>query len=258
MSKPNNLLGQRFGRLTVLERAENDKFNKTRWLCQCDCGQQKIINGSSLIRGLTTSCGCKLNETRKVFNDSKVIDETGHVYGLLTVISRNTDPSLTKDGRAMWNCQCECGNTCVVAGKLLRDKKVNSCGCLIQSIGELTVEKILKENNINYAKEYMIDVRPEKIYQQHKSRFDFAIFENNQLSYLIEYDGEQHFRYKMSTYTWNNEENFKKTQERDQLKNQWCIKNNIPLIRIPYTHLQDLKIEDLKLETTKFLIKKEE
>lgn len=39
------------------------------------------------------------------------------------------------------------------------------------------------------------------------------------------------------------------------IKNQWCKDNNIPLIRIPYTHLDKLIIEDLKLETTTFLVK---
>ena len=101
MSKPNNLTGQRFGKLIVLERAENDKFGKTRWLCQCDCGNQKIINGTSLLRGLTVSCGCNKLEKLKKYNEKQVVDETGHIYGLLTVINRNYDES--KDGRAMWN-----------------------------------------------------------------------------------------------------------------------------------------------------------
>ena len=37
------------------------------------------------------------------------------------------------------------------------------------------------------------------------------------------------------------------------IKNQWCKDNNIPLIRIPYTHLNNLCIEDLILETSKFI-----
>ena len=252
MSKPNNLIGQRFGKLVVLERAENDKFGKTRWLCQCDCGNQKIINGSSLKRGLTISCGCNKIEKLKLYNEKHTIDETGNVYGLLTVIDRNYEQS--KDGRAMWNCQCECGNQCVVMGKLLRQGRVSSCGCMISSKGELLIEKLLTIYNINFAREYLIDVRKEKIYQHHKARFDFAIFQNNELSYFIEYDGEQHYMYKDYNTTWNNKENFLKTQERDALKNQWCKDNNIPLIRIPYTHLNDLKIEDLLLETSQFLI----
>ena len=63
--------------------------------------------------------------------------------------------------------------------------------------------------------------------------------------------------YKDYNTTWNNKENFLKTQERDVLKNQWCKDNNIPLIRIPYWHLKDLCLEDLLLETSKFIVKEE-
>ena len=251
MSKPNNLLNQTFERLTVVERAENDKWGKTRWVCQCDCGNKKIINGSSLLRGLTTSCGCMKNEKLQQYNETKTVDETGNVYGYLTVINRNLDPSYQKDGRAMWNCQCKCGNQCVVMGKLLRNGHVTSCGCRIQSLGEEKVEKLLQQFNLNYSKEYLVNVRKEQIYQHHKARFDFAVFEDNKLKYFIEYDGEQHFRDREGSF-WGVA--FKTTQERDLLKNEWCRENNIPLIRIPYTHLKDLCIEDLLLETSKFII----
>lgn len=65
-----NLIGQRFGRLVILERAEDeiDKKSgkhKTRWLCQCDCGNQKIIRGASLTCGRVRSCGCLLKEASK-------------------------------------------------------------------------------------------------------------------------------------------------------------------------------------------------
>lgn len=254
MSAVNNLLGRRFGKLIVLDRAENDRFGKARWLCQCDCGNTKIINGSSLIRGLTVSCGCYKAQKLKEYNESKTIDETGNTYGLLTVISRNYE--ISKDGRAMWNCQCECGNTCVVAGRLLRNGHVMSCGCFASSKGERKIEQLLISNNINFSKEYLIDTRKEKDPQHRKSRFDFAIFDNdNKLKYLIEFDGEQHFTYKNGDKTWNNKENFLKTQERDAIKNQWCKENGIPLIRIPYTHLEKLCIEDLLLETSNFIIK---
>ena len=38
MGKLINLLGQKFGRLTVIERLENNKYNNARWLCECECG----------------------------------------------------------------------------------------------------------------------------------------------------------------------------------------------------------------------------
>lgn len=56
----------------------------------------------------------------------KLIDETGNVYGYLTVIERAPN---NKDGRAMWRCQCKCGNELLVMGKHLRSGNTKSCGC---------------------------------------------------------------------------------------------------------------------------------
>lgn len=57
---------------------------------------------------------------------SKIIDETGNIYGYLTVIERA--PS-SKDGRARWKCKCKCGNEIIVLGKHLRSGNTKSCGC---------------------------------------------------------------------------------------------------------------------------------
>ena len=66
MSKLLDLTGQRFGRLTVLSRAEDyisPKGKKSsRWLCQCDCGNIKVILGSALKNRRTRSCGCIAKE----------------------------------------------------------------------------------------------------------------------------------------------------------------------------------------------------
>ena len=79
--------------------------------------------------------------------------------------------------------------------------------------------------------------------------FDVYVIKGNREQYLIEYDGRQHFE------GWSSsEENLKIQKERDNYKNQWCKENNIPLIRIPYTHLDNLCIEDLLLETTQFRV----
>lgn len=52
-----NLVGNRYGRLLVIARAEN-KGKEPAWLCRCDCGNEKIIYGLSLKSGQTKSCGC--------------------------------------------------------------------------------------------------------------------------------------------------------------------------------------------------------
>jgi len=46
-------------------------------------------------------------------------------------------------------------------------------------------------------------------------------------------------------------------QLRDNIKNQYCIENKIPLIRIPYYYLSKLKIEDLLLESSDFILKED-
>ena len=80
-----------------------------------------------------------------------------------------------------------------------------------------------------------------------KPRFDFLI-KYNQKEYLVEYDEIQHF--KQTLYS----NNLTKIKNNDKIKNNWCKKNNIPLIRIPYTHLKELCLEDLLLETSKFIV----
>jgi hypothetical protein len=64
MSPTRDLHGQRFGRLVVLERAEGTRHGHVMWLCRCDCGTEKIVAGSCLKSGDTTSCGCRLREVR--------------------------------------------------------------------------------------------------------------------------------------------------------------------------------------------------
>jgi hypothetical protein len=54
-----NLLGQKFGMLTVVDRAPSDRFKQARWQCVCDCGKRAITSGQCLIKGESVSCGCR-------------------------------------------------------------------------------------------------------------------------------------------------------------------------------------------------------
>lgn len=58
MGKFKDLTGQRFGKLIVIKKMENDKDNKIKWLCKCDCGNIAIVSGKDLQRAHTKSCGC--------------------------------------------------------------------------------------------------------------------------------------------------------------------------------------------------------
>lgn len=62
MGKVVDLTGQRFGRLVVLKRVNNDNCGKAQWLCQCDCDKSgenlKVVSRSNLKSGNVISCGC--------------------------------------------------------------------------------------------------------------------------------------------------------------------------------------------------------
>jgi hypothetical protein len=57
-----------------------------------------------------------------------MIDETGNVYGRLTVVG--TNGNLTKAGRLMWVCKCSCGAEKEIEGRAMRRGRIKSCGCL--------------------------------------------------------------------------------------------------------------------------------
>ena len=68
MGKYVDLTGQRFGRLIVIKRADNSKDNRAKWLCKCDCGNEKNIVGKSLRKMKTQSCGRLQKEQAKMVN----------------------------------------------------------------------------------------------------------------------------------------------------------------------------------------------
>lgn len=58
--KANDLTGRKFGKLTVIRRAEKKagvRKRSARWLCKCDCGREKTIDANALVTGNTTTCG---------------------------------------------------------------------------------------------------------------------------------------------------------------------------------------------------------
>lgn len=128
MPNPIDLTGKKFGRLTVLKRAKNDKNGSTKWLCRCDCGNERIISGKSLRNGHTQSCGC-LNKERT--SAHSLTDHTGERFGRLVVRSR-ADDYVAPNGKhhVMWLCQCDCGKQTVVDVCQLTAGKTLSCGCL--------------------------------------------------------------------------------------------------------------------------------
>lgn len=69
MSKIKNIIGDKYNRLTVIKRAENNcKCGNARWVCRCDCGNIVTVIGSNLRSGKIKSCGCYNDEQRKIIH----------------------------------------------------------------------------------------------------------------------------------------------------------------------------------------------
>lgn len=118
-----DLIGQTFGRLTVIGEAPKTPAGNIRWNCICTCGKTTISHTTSLRSGDTLSCGC-LN--RELTRKARFKDLTGKTFGYFTVLERTTN---SKAGRARWKCLCKCGNIVVVQGSNLPNGHAYSCGC---------------------------------------------------------------------------------------------------------------------------------
>lgn len=105
---------------------------------------------------------------------------------------------------------------------------LSGCGCpkCNNSIGELIIEDYLLRNNINFIEQYKFD----ECFNRSKLPFDFYLPDFNT---CIEYDGEFHYK----DFGFNDLESQKNN---DNIKNNFCKKNNIRLIRIPYTEKDNI------------------
>lgn len=119
------------------------------------------------------------------------------------------------------------------------------------SKGEDKVESLLKANGVLYQKE--VKFKGLKSLKHRDLRFDFVVFNRNrQIVACIEVDGEQHF--KPTKYFKRTGSKFKQAQERDRIKNNFCLMNHIPLIRIPYYDLNSLTFQKI-FSTPEYIVK---
>lgn len=120
-----DLTGQRFTNLVVTGFGER-RGKVVYWNVLCDCGATNLVAGNNLTSGGSKRCGysCPLRI------DPRTKDETGNVYGKLTVLGYAGKSIKSKAG-SYWRCRCECGNELDVVGSTLRNGKTRSCsaGC---------------------------------------------------------------------------------------------------------------------------------
>ena len=137
--------GARFGHLTVLEQTEERKNGYVVWRCRCDCGNEYGAASRELKSGRAVSCkdpSCKYYTEAMKKRYSRE-DFTGRRFGKLLVLglaaeditSASGKPVQSRikrdaNGRVLWNCKCDCGNTVEATSSELKSGNRKSCGCL--------------------------------------------------------------------------------------------------------------------------------
>lgn len=250
----NSHIGEKHGKLTIVgwhyqkRMVKKEERTEAVYDCLCECGNICKSTYSKLKNNKKVSCDSCSKQRRKEWRKSQRIEMVRKKFGRLTVLREMEQRDSI--GAIQWECECDCGEKTIVSGYSLRSGNTSSCGCQT-SFGEQIIAYNLKMVGISFKPQYHFDdlVSVNNV----PYRFDFGVLdENRKLKYLIEYDGEQHFKYR--NHGWATEDILKNTQRRDHQKNQYCFNHNIPIIRIPYTHFKDITIDDLLIETSPFLL----
>jgi len=98
LGKAKDITGEKFGRLTAIKRVgSNPKNRNAMWLCRCECGTEKIIDGVSLRSGNTKSCGCLKKEFLIKLNENKEIKHSKLALGVASL--RKTVDTYKRDAK---------------------------------------------------------------------------------------------------------------------------------------------------------------
>jgi dCMP deaminase len=118
-----DLTGQRFGDLVALRYVIKQRGKKRRgkWECACDCGKTVEVLPGNLLRGNSTSCGCRFLRSKKY----NFTDLTGKKFGALSVVEKSD--KLTKTRGVLWICKCDCGKEVQIPSNSLTSGNTLTC-----------------------------------------------------------------------------------------------------------------------------------
>ena len=210
--------------------------------CQCGCDTIQFMEYRQLYDGRTKGCSKIAHQATAEARMKNATIPNGTKFGYLEVI-QDLGMNNYKHPKRTYLCKCKCGNEIKVVATHLISRHVLSCGCIHSSLGEQIIEEILKDNDIQYIKEYSFkDLISEKggLY-----RFDFAIFENDKLIKLIEFDGIQHYQEGQGYFS---KVSLAERQLNDRIKDNYCKEHNYNLLRIPYWDMNKIDLKYLGLE----------
>jgi len=122
-----NLIGQKFGELTILEISEPIKELNSRRIstCLCSCGRKVKSNFSAVINGQTKTCGDCSRGVRST-RDKDCSYLIGKTIGELTILFRANVPEAEKH-KEYYSCRCSCGNELVLPVEKITSGKITTC-----------------------------------------------------------------------------------------------------------------------------------
>lgn len=121
-------IGRKFGRLTIIKYIPREnKKERLKVECLCDCGNKRICVFKSLRSGIITTCGCNMDKVKE-YCDSFINKK----YNRLTIVKF---VGSTKHQKRLVQCKCDCGNNTTVTLTSVTNGYVKSCGCLQKEAG---------------------------------------------------------------------------------------------------------------------------
>lgn len=250
-----DLTGRVFNNLEVI-RLDDSKDGgcgkHAYWICRCViCGNERSFRSSDLIDGHAKDCGC--GKSARLSN-AVLKDLSDMTFGHLHVVERDLSVGHASGQHARWLCRCEiCGSIESVSGQMLTKYGKDRCAKCNggMSLGEVRIAEIFNSHGVKYDHDRSVGCINPKTGRQ--LLFDFVVENYDGLNrFIVEFDGCQHFR--TAPEAWEKTLPLEERIKYDEYKNQWCSENNIPLIRIPYTHLNKLCFNDLLPSKTAFLV----
>ena len=173
----------------------------------------------------------------KCNNESKALTTEQFIEKSKKIHNNKYDYSLVKYKNNITKVSIKCNKCCRIFTQTPNSHYIKGQGCpfCIESNGEKQIKNILNEKNIKYIRQKTF----EDCVDKYKLRFDFYLPDFNT---CVEYDGKQH--YEPIEY-FGGEEKFQLVKKHDNIKNLYCNKNNIRIIRIKYNQNIEKKLNNI-------------
>lgn len=162
MGKIVNIIGKKFGRWSILSLHKIGSHGK-EYLCKCDCGNKKVIRGSSLTSRASLSCGCLIGKHNKgKLYPRNANSKIGEKFNKLLIIG--ITHNIKKHGGYLMICKCDCGNETKQFYSDLKNEIVKSCGCYQREVASITGSMVgLNNGTKNCGKHNWHFIQNEKI-----------------------------------------------------------------------------------------------